>query len=978
MSSCHTPPKDERPPHPLDLSVEWRRFQEIGLAQLLSAAMTGDKRMQLVAPPGAGKTLMGLYVALQLGRPIIVLSNTRAIAAQWRDTLLRFGLDHSGQFGDLSGCVGMTLPRAEERMPMLTSVTYQAFTRQRAARLRQGASDVRERLAPTVSAVADRYGRTAPLLILDECHHLRSWWADVLVDFLERWPETVVLGLTATPPQDAPADERRRFEKLVTDVTHEIPLVGAIREGLLVPFQDLAMFVRPGEAEAEALAGCEGAFSVWLEQARHSVGGESDDATDWLPGLQHHVRERCSNPGRRGLTCTDFLELIDRDVDFAIALVRYLHDCDEDWPAEVYPLPEMAFPLTRDDTLALVDDYVVTTLQNSNSPHAANRLVTLKQALEPLGVHLRKDGLRGEADAMEGAFGRSRSRFAAARRILEREWQLLGADVCAAVICDFERSAPGGGRVDDVAGFVPGAIGAFRAVAGDPDLGALLPMLATGKERWLPADLLAVLRTRLGPLAAGLASTPVEAAEVGTTAGQWLRLSLPGHEGELLRAMTTLLERDQSHCIVGTRALLGEGWDCRALNTLVDLTASRSHVAVNQLRGRVLRQDPDRPEKVAHIWDVVAVPAMTQNSTFGLADLERFTQKHQRFYAPAVDGALELGAGHVHPLLRGDASAIAHQVDAAGAVLWAAAEQRGAVRPRWRLGTPLEEAERCEVRVAPAASAPAHKPSPRAPVALTSEPLVGDATDAWKLAWASREDAVQQRRTWWSAGAAAWLVAGVCAALSVSGKFAAGWSVASGLALVGAALVGLGAWRLRQSAGALQRAAPTLTDTERTRRVLRVLLKALRKASKKTQDVAVGLDAQPDGGFVLQLELGDRRSRERVAQAVDQALRGCPAPHYAIEVFAPQRPALGALISREEAAKPAFSSCGFVPIPAALGVSRRVAQAWATAWREELGPCEVVAVRKDRATDELPWRDPASVRWLRSTEHQGDARLVLQ
>ncbi|MCO4763174.1 MAG: DEAD/DEAH box helicase family protein [Myxococcales bacterium] len=964
MSSCHTPAKAERPPHPLELNVQWRRFQEIALAQLLSAAMTGDQRMQLVAPPGAGKTLMGLYVALQLGRPILVLSNTRAIAAQWRDTLLNFGLDHSATFGDLDRYVALDLPPEGERMPLLTSVTYQAFTRQRPAKLRQNAKTVRDRLAPSVTKIADRYGQAAPMLVLDECHHLRAWWADVLSDFVEQWPETVILGLTATPPQDAPADERRRFEQLVTEVTHQIPLVGAVREGLLAPFQDLAVFVRPGDDEAEQLAGCERDLSAWLADARDSIG----EGADWLPGLQHHVHDRCVSPGRRTLTCTDFLELVDRDADFAIALVRYLQSCDEDWPAEVYPLPEMTFPLTRTDLLALIDDYLIATLQPSESPHAKPRIASLKAALGKLGVQVRKDGLRGQGDAIEDALGRSRARFVAARRIMRRELELLGIDICAAVICDFERSAPGSGRVEDDGGFVPGAIGAFRAVAADPDLADLLPMLATGSERWIPETLLADLRERLGALSVGLVATPVPPIEAGAARGTWLRLSLPGHGGTLLRAMTSLLERDHSHCIVGTRALLGEGWDCRALNTLVDLTASRSHVAVNQLRGRVLRLDPDRPEKVAHIWDVVAVPALHSGATFGLADLERFTQKHRRFYAPALDGTLELGAGHVHPGLRGDPAQLTDAVDAIGAELWAASDARFAARERWRIGTPLEESERCEVQISPlAAPPPEHK---RAPQPLSNTPLPAGNSASWSLAWEMRSEALAQRPKWWGGAAAVGVTSLGALALGAPGI------VVAGLGLVAAGVWGAGTYRIKAAEGALSRATPSLSEAERTRRVMRVLLKALRHASKKTRDVAVGLDVADDGGMVLRLEQGDARSRERVATAVDQALRGCPAPHYAVEVFARNAPRFGIFAAKERA--DAFVSVGHVPVPAALGVSRRVAEAWADAWREELGPCELVAVRRDRASDKVPWRDPRTLRWLRSTERRGDTRLVLQ
>ena len=64
------------------------------------------------------------------------------------------------------------------------------------------------------------------------------------------------------------------------------------------------------------------------------------------------------------------------------------------------------------------------------------------------------------------------------------------------------------------------------------------------------------------------------------------------------------------------------------------------------MRGRSLRLDPADPGKVASNWDVVCVaPGHAQ----GDADYDRFVRKHRHLHAPADDGTLEAGVGHVHP-----------------------------------------------------------------------------------------------------------------------------------------------------------------------------------------------------------------------------------------------------------------------------------------------------------------------------------------
>jgi hypothetical protein len=59
---------------------------------------------------------------------------------------------------------------------------------------------------------------------------------------------------------------------------------------------------------------------------------------------------------------------------------------------------------------------------------------------------------------------------------------------------------------------------------------------------------------------------------------------------------TGLLEAGETRVLVGTRALVGEGWDAPCVNCLVDLTTATTGVSVRQLRGRSLRLDPGDPD----------------------------------------------------------------------------------------------------------------------------------------------------------------------------------------------------------------------------------------------------------------------------------------------------------------------------------------------------------------------------------------------
>jgi superfamily II DNA or RNA helicase len=113
--------------------------------------------------------------------------------------------------------------------------------------------------------------------------------------------------------------------------------------------------------------------------------------------------------------------------------------------------------------------------------------------------------------------------------------------------------------------------------------------------------------------------------------------------------VTVLLERGTTRCLVGTRSLLGEGWDSLALNTLIDLTVSTSYVTVNQIQGRTLRIHPEKPAKVANNWDVM----IFDEGELGDDDRERLEKKHSKSLGLSEDGFIEKGLGHVHPRLVG-------------------------------------------------------------------------------------------------------------------------------------------------------------------------------------------------------------------------------------------------------------------------------------------------------------------------------------
>ena len=79
----------------------------------------GSKELYIVAPPGSGKTILGLYVwAALVRKPTLVLSPNSAIQAQWLARTSLFDLDGKED--------GLSLD--PKRPGLLTSLTYQSLT----------------------------------------------------------------------------------------------------------------------------------------------------------------------------------------------------------------------------------------------------------------------------------------------------------------------------------------------------------------------------------------------------------------------------------------------------------------------------------------------------------------------------------------------------------------------------------------------------------------------------------------------------------------------------------------------------------------------------------------------------------------------------------------------------------------------------------------------------------------------------------
>jgi superfamily II DNA or RNA helicase len=86
-------------------------------------------------------------------------------------------------------------------------------------------------------------------MVVDEAHHLTSWWSHVLYEIWSSLEQPYIIGLTATPPFDNAdyfeLDES--YVKLLGTVDYYVPTPAIVKSGRLAPYSDLVYIVSPDE-----------------------------------------------------------------------------------------------------------------------------------------------------------------------------------------------------------------------------------------------------------------------------------------------------------------------------------------------------------------------------------------------------------------------------------------------------------------------------------------------------------------------------------------------------------------------------------------------------------------------------------------------------------------------------------------------------------------------------------------------------------
>ncbi|MDN5853171.1 MAG: DEAD/DEAH box helicase family protein, partial [Actinomycetia bacterium] len=652
---------------------EPRTHQRAALEAVRVAVADGVRRAWVVLPPGAGKTYVGLEVIRQRGVPAVVLGPNTAIQMQWCAGWRSYGSEHAiGTERDLAAPI--------------TALTYQSLAsfdddRDEIDEFGDPRSLV-DRLHPNGRALVDALRDVGPVtIVLDECHHLLEVWGRLVAEVLDLLPDAFVLGLTATPPSVLDKQQRALVDELFGDITYAASIPAAVREGTLAPFAELARVTTPTPTESQ-----------------------------WLAGQSERFTRLTTDLMEPGFGSTGFLTWLDRRF---VGSGEPWHDIERGAPTTAAAALRLAYadllatppgarlreehrrPPSADDWVALIDGWARGCLLASDEPSDAEIVERIRRTLPGVGYQWTRRGIRRGRSPVDRVLARSAAKADECVEVVASESAALADRLRLLVVCDHEHAtatAPESlhGVLDPESG---SARLLLRRLVDDDRTAGLAPVLMTGSTV-ATADgtaerLVAFVRECEPGLGTGLRIEPWRDGGIASVVGGW-------SSRDWVRLVTAFFEQGHAKVLVGTRALLGEGWDARGLNSLVDLSSATTISAVVQTRGRTLRTDPQWSDKVALTWSIVCV---TEDHPRGATDWDRFVRKHDGYFGVDDEGDIVSGVSHVDARLSPYGPPAVAELSALNASMLVRAESRSEIAERWAVGEPYADEVVHSIRV---------------------------------------------------------------------------------------------------------------------------------------------------------------------------------------------------------------------------------------------------------------------------------------
>ena len=521
-------------------------------------------KINIVAAPGSGKTILGLELIKRLNAPTIILSPTSTIKYQWGD---RF----KGSFLDKNENVDEYFSYDLHEITLINSITYQALHSIMNKLPLEEDGVVIDYSDLDIFELVRKYG--VKTICLDEAHHLQNEWQKSLERFVDQLGADVkIIALTATPPYDAGKAEWTRYEKVCGQIDEEIFVPELVKEGTLCPHQDYVYFNYPSKEETIV-------FSEYKEKVLLTI--EDLLNSDFYQSINSYIEQKYS---------TDKESLFEDSRSY-IALLILLNSLSISVNQKI--IKSLTGKITLPEPNSIFYERAYQFLLDNNEILKEEQRDSIVKILKKHSTLERGKVNFNLKDNTKHKLISSVGKLNSVAKITEEESKNLGDDLRLLILTDYIKK-------ESIKELFLGKTPLEISVV------TIFEVLAKSNPNY-----------KMGVLSGNLIILPsfckeylkqykCKTTKIGDSIYSEFTFSCTKNKDKV-DIVSSLFEKGIINIIIGTKALLGEGWDSPCINTLILASFVGSFMLSNQMRGRAIRIDKNKPNKVANIWHLVTL-----------------------------------------------------------------------------------------------------------------------------------------------------------------------------------------------------------------------------------------------------------------------------------------------------------------------------------------------------------------------------------
>lgn len=568
----------------LSFKGQWRQYQRRVLDK--AESFMDDGKIHLVAAPGSGKTTLGIEFIQRFGNPTLILVPTVTIRQQWVDRIKQAFLSDDN-------LVEQLISQDLKRPKMITVATYQALH----SAMNQVVGDSliddtddesqQEHFDFQGFDIRKTFGdQDLGTLCLDECHHLRNEWWKSLESFHKAFPNIKMISLTATPPYEGEPALWERYISMCGEIDEEITVPELVKEGTLCPHQDYVYFAFPTKEERAQLDQFDKQKLNFLTKLSRDIN------------FSNTIQ---SSPALSGQIGYDDLLANPKYLSATLIFLR----------SKELPFPQRFQELLSAKTLPTFTLEWFETLLNGVIFQVPNWYGFTEEAFNQLKSDLKANGLieRNQVKLIRNKkqdvlLNQSLGKLNAVRDIFKAEYQSLGNNLRQLVLTDFIRKDFQIHLGDNSAQFTQlGVLSYFESIRRE-----MIEQSWTVPVAVLTGSLVIIPTSAKEHLERLIPNSRLSYDVIGQLSQEdYLKVSVSGSHHDLVTTLTQLFQEGHIQVIIGTKSLLGEGWDAPCVNSLILASFVGSFMLSNQMRGRAIRVWPDNPNKTSNIWHLVSI-----------------------------------------------------------------------------------------------------------------------------------------------------------------------------------------------------------------------------------------------------------------------------------------------------------------------------------------------------------------------------------